>query len=146
MERGSDKSEKQINAILNLSQDKSFTNAIKLSPRNNSGLIDVNIDQSRVKRFINWSRIGSLAAMAIFVLSLFYIHDEVSIGIFQQVSFFGLILILFASPFSKYTGTMWAWGRFGTKITEPSPAFLVKLIGWMLLLAPIIYELQSKFN
>lgn len=145
MEKASDKAEKQIHAILNLSQDKSISNAIKLSPRKNGGLIDVSIDQSRVKRFINWSRIGSLAAITAYVLSLFYIHNEVSISIFQQVSLFGLILILFASPFSRYTGTMWAWGRFGTKVTEPSPSFLVKFIGWILLLAPIIYEFQSKF-
>lgn len=135
--------ERQIHAILNLSQHKSFADSIKLSPKRDSHLMDVSIDSARVKRLINWSRIGSLTAITIFILNLFVIRKPISISIFQQVSLFGLILILFGGPLSKYTGTMWSWGRVGTRITEPSPSFLVKFIGWILLLAPIVYELLS---
>lgn len=141
-----DKSERQIEALLKLSQDKSFKNSIQLSPKKDSGLINVEIDPSRVKKPVNWSRVGTIAAITVFILNIFIIQNPISINLSQQLSFFGLIIILFGSPLSKYKGTMWAWGRIGTRITEPSPTFLVKFIGWMMLLIPIIYELYSRLQ
>lgn len=105
-----DKSEKQIEALLKLSQDKGFKNSIQLSPKKDSDLIDVEIDPSRVKKPVNWSRVGTIAAIIVFILNIFIIHNPISINLSQQLSFFGLIIILLGGSLSKYTGTMWSWG------------------------------------
>ncbi|HYV33538.1 MAG TPA: hypothetical protein VE973_01695 [Candidatus Limnocylindria bacterium] len=133
----------QIDALLNLSQDKNFDNRVELSPKKGSDLMNVKINPGRATKFINWPAIGSFLATIIFLLSVFVIRNPLAVSMLQQVSLLGLILIVFGGPLSRYTGTMWTWGHVGTKVTQPSPAFLVKLIGWILLLIPITYDLYQ---
>lgn len=133
--------EKQIGAILDLSKQDNYADNMTLSIGNNDTYIGINIDHNRVKRIINWSRIGNYIAITIFILSIFLLQDPISINIFNGISLWGLMVIIFADKASKFKGGLFAWPVL---ITKPSPISMVKFVGWLLLLIPTISEIIHR--
>ena len=132
----------QLDALLNLSKRTDLADHIRLEVGNDAHFMDVQIDPRFAKRAANWSLVGSSFAILLFLIELSIIKDPFSKELFRRVSLFGLLATLFSTPFSAYTG----WVGVGTRITKPSPAFLVKLLGWALLLVPILFEFYSRVS
>ncbi len=78
-----DEHEKQIEAIWELSRNKKYSNSIAVSLKKDEKLLDVDIDPNRVTKLINWSWIGVIIAIIIFIASIFIIQNPVSVTLFS---------------------------------------------------------------
>lgn len=53
----------------------------------------------------------------------------------------GLFIVLFSESAGKYKGNMWLVGRIGTKITEETPAGVLRFLGWFFIFIPLVIAL-----
>ena len=136
--------EKQIETVLEMSNDERLSDAIRINKQSAEGGMAVDIDPAKIKKPIPWSRISMVASIIVFILSILIIENKFAIHLSNRLSLPGLLAILASNYLSNFTGRMWYTGGVGATITKKSPESLIKFVGWIMLLIPIGYELVSR--
>ena len=97
----------------------------------------------RPKGAVSWNRVlSSLVAIAYVVLALIFRGGEAAI----KVGFFVLLpltCIWFSDAMGRYTGF---FGAGGYPITQQSPGILVRVMGWVVLLLPVVFVAIAFFS